>query len=241
MSKAPKRGKIRRHRKHVKPLLKEANKKARVEFCLFMICYDHGDDPKFSDMLNVIHIDEKWFHITKKAEKYYLVEDECDPDRAVKSKKFLTRNMFLAAMARPRFDSDGNETFSGKIGIFPFVTEQPAKRSSVNRSAGTLETKPVTSVGKYLSRSYLIHKGLLAILEKWPADDRNNTIIIQQDNARTHIDPTDEEFQLALSRYGLNVQLGCQPPNSPGLNILDLGFFNAIQALQHKEAPGNSG
>lgn len=29
----------------------------------------------------------------------------------------------------------------------------------------------------------------------------------------------------------------CQPPNSPDLNILDLGFFSAIQSLQHKECP----
>jgi exosome complex RNA-binding protein Rrp42 (RNase PH superfamily) len=29
----------------------------------------------------------------------------------------------------------------------------------------------------------------------------------------------------------------CQPPNSPDLNVLDLGFFAAIQALQHKETP----
>ena len=29
----------------------------------------------------------------------------------------------------------------------------------------------------------------------------------------------------------------CQPGNSRDLNVLDLGVFNAIQALQHKEAP----
>jgi hypothetical protein len=31
----------------------------------------------------------------------------------------------------------------------------------------------------------------------------------------------------------------CQPANSPHLNVLDLGFFNIIQSLQHKEAPKN--
>ena len=30
--------------------------------------------------------------------------------------------MFLVALARPRFDAQGNELFSGKIGVFPFVT-----------------------------------------------------------------------------------------------------------------------
>jgi len=28
-----------------------------------------------------------------------------------------------------------------------------------------------------------------------------------------------------------------QPPNLLDFNVLDLGFFNAIQSLQHKEAP----
>ena len=30
-----------------------------------------------------------------------------------------------------------------------------------------------------------------------------------------------------------------QPPNSPDLNVLDLGFFNSIQTLQHEKAPTN--
>lgn len=31
----------------------------------------------------------------------------------------------------------------------------------------------------------------------------------------------------------------CQPPSSPDLNVLDLGFFSAIQALQHQVCPKN--
>ena len=115
-------------------------------------------DPRFIDMENIIHIDEKWFNITKKCEKYYLLPEERDPVRSCKSKNFLLKIMFLAAVARPRFDSEGNETFSGKIGIFPFVTKEPAKRSSANRVAGTLETKPINSVGRETCRSFLINK-----------------------------------------------------------------------------------
>jgi len=29
----------------------------------------------------------------------------------------------------------------------------------------------------------------------------------------------------------------CQPLNSPDLDLLDLGFFNAIQSLQHNVCP----
>lgn len=51
--------------------------------------------------------------------------------------------MFIAAVARPRFDENGIELFSGKIGIFQFVVKEPAKRNSKNRTVGTMETKPI--------------------------------------------------------------------------------------------------
>ena len=37
------------------------------------------------------------------------------------------------------------------------------------------------------------------------------------------------------TKNGWNISLVNQPPNSPDMNILDLGFFNAIQALQMTE------
>ncbi|KAI5406026.1 hypothetical protein KIW84_052690 [Lathyrus oleraceus] len=60
-------------------------------------------------------------------------------------------------------------------------------------------------------------------------------IFIQQDNARSHISKDDPDFCRAASESEFDIQLTCQPPNSPDLNVLDLGFFNAIQSLQQKE------
>ncbi|WOG92956.1 hypothetical protein DCAR_0312234 [Daucus carota subsp. sativus] len=188
-------------------------------------------------MSNKIHVDEKWFYMTKKKENYYLLLDEGEPHRTCKSKNFVDKVMFLAAVARPRFDAEGNVTFSGKLGIWPFVTKEPAKRSSVNRPAGTLETKAMTSVGRDVIRSFYINKLLKAIREKWPREDYGKSICIQQDNARTHIDPDDPEFCQAAAQEGFNIYVRCQPPNSPDLNVLDLGFFNAIQSLRYKESP----
>ena len=68
-------------------------------------------NPHFLDMYNVIHIDEKRFHISKKAEKYYILPEECDLECTCKSKIFFTKVMFLTAIARPRFDLDSNEVF----------------------------------------------------------------------------------------------------------------------------------
>mmetsp|Transcript_7429 Transcript_7429/g.9585 ORF Transcript_7429/g.9585 Transcript_7429/m.9585 type:complete len:159 (+) Transcript_7429:444-920(+) len=110
-------------------------------------------------------------------------------------------------------------------------------RNSRNRPAGTPVTKPIPSVNAEVYRSFLIEKVLPAINHKWPLNDRLNPIKIQQDNAKPHIAPTDESFVNAAQALNLNVELICQPPNSPDLNVLDLGFFHSIQSLQHTESP----
>ena len=45
---------------------------------------------------------------------------------------------------------------------------------------------------------------------------------------------SQEKCPKSNPKVGLN-----QPPNSPDMNVLDLGYFNAIQSLQHKAAPQN--
>jgi hypothetical protein len=169
--------------------------------------------------------------MTKKSANYYLLADEDEPYRTCKNKNFIGKVMFLVAVARPRFDDEDNETFSGKIGVFPLVHKVAAKRSSSNRASGTLETKPITSITKQVSRMFLIEKVLPAIKAKWPREHAMETIYIQQ----CHVSIDDEEFSKAASEGGFNIRLTCQPPNSPDLNVLDLGFFSAIQSLQQKE------
>jgi hypothetical protein len=228
-------GKIRRQSNAIKPFLKEENKRTRLQFCISMLDANSiPNNPTFVGY-NIIHIDEKWFSMTKKNEKYYLLQDEDDPTRHCVSKNFLPKVMFLAAVARPRFDSHRNVTFDGKIGVFPFVIKEPAKRTSVNRVAGTMETKPILSVTRAIIRSFYIDKVLPSVMDVWPIEDIGIPIFIQQDNARTHIDINDEEFCQAVKESGFDIRLMCQPPNSPELNVLDLGFFRAIQSLQQQK------
>lgn len=237
LHKRVKEGTIRRHTNAIKPSLTDENIRARLKFCLSMLEKDSlVHEPKFIDMYSIVHIDEKWFYMTKQTEKYYLLPEEEVPHRTCQSKNFITKVMFLAAMARPRFDDEGNETFSGKIGVFPFVTLQPAQRRSKNRDAGTLELKALTSVKRKDIKAYLIEKIIPVIHERWPIEDRGKTIFIQQDNARTHVECDDKEFQEAASKNGFDIRLMCQPPKSPDL-ILDLGFFSAIQSLQYQACP----
>ena len=62
-------------------------------------------------------------------------------------------------------------------------------------------------------------------------------ILIQQDNAKPYFNPIDPEFIETASRDGFHIHLSFQPPNSSDMNVLDLGYFRAIQSLQHQEAP----
>ncbi|XP_058215387.1 uncharacterized protein LOC131326570 [Rhododendron vialii] len=232
-----KEGLMRPHTNALKPDLSEEGKRSRLCFCLSMLEPSSLESqPFFKDMYNYVHIDEKWFYLTRESERYYLLPEEEEPHRTCKSKKFIIKVMFLAAVARPRFDANGNEVFSGKIGIFPFTCKVPAKCTSKNRVAGTLVTKAVT-VTKDVSRSCLIEKVLPAIRVKWPRSGEMETIVIQQDNAKAHIHPLDPKFLEAAHEDGLNIRLSFQPPNSPDMNVLDLGFFTSIQSLQHQHAP----
>ncbi|KAL9666557.1 hypothetical protein QQ045_000892 [Rhodiola kirilowii] len=143
--------------------------------------------------------------------------------------------MFTAVVARPRFNSEGQCIFDGKIGIFPFTYQEPAKRSSKNREKGTVVTKLVESVNKKVTRSMLINHIIPAIKAKWPQDGAHKTIFIQQDNAKTHITQQDAEWQQVFQQDGFTFILIQQPANSPDLNMLDLGFFRSIQSLMHKK------
>ena len=102
------------------------NKKARLQFCLSMLELNSlNNNPIFKSMFNYVHIDEKRFYMSKELEKYHLLPQEQEPLRTCKSKRFITKVMVLAAVARPRFDSSRNQEFDGKIGIFPFTFKEP--------------------------------------------------------------------------------------------------------------------
>ena len=85
-------------------------------------------------------------------------------------------------------------------------------------------------------REYLIQKFLPAVKEKWPTC--NGRIRLQQDGAKSHILEDDVEFKEAVAEIGLNLTMFTQLPNSPDTNILDLGFFRAIQ-LFNDDCPAN--
>jgi hypothetical protein len=228
-------GLIKRISNTIKPYLTDKNKKDCLKWCLSMLApRSVPNDPVFKGLFDYVFIDEKWFYITRKTLRYYIISGEQQPTRTCKNMNYIPKIQILTVLARPRFDSNGNCTFDGKIGCFPFVTYEPAKRSSVNRPVGTIEIKPINSITKDTIRQFILEKVLLAIREKWPHEDADKPIYIQQDNAKPHLSPNDRQFCEAARQDGFDMRLVCQPANSPDFNVLDLGFFNSIQSIQYK-------
>lgn len=98
-----------------------------------------------------------------------------------------------------------------------------------------MEVNPITSVTREIIRTTLLEKVIPKLCDIWPVENSRSTIYIQQYNARTHVNSNDAAFQSAASQNGFDIRLRCQLANSPDMNILDLGFFKAIQSLQEKQ------
>ena len=135
--------------------------------------------------------------------------------------------------------------FDGKIGCFPLVTFEQDIRGSHNRLRREQVIKPIQSITREVIRDFMINKVLPAIRAKWPREDVNKPIFIQQDNAPSHLKVDDPQFCEVAKQDGFDIRLICQPPNSSNFNILDLGFFsshssNSIQERCKNNARSNS-
>lgn len=228
------------HTNSLKPFLTHENELTRLLYASLEVERKPNGGFRFRDGEDVVHIDEKWFFLTKEIYRYYIGKGEKPKHRTSKHKNHIVKVMFLAATARPRYDAAGNCTFDGKIGLWPFVEHVRAQRSSHRRTAGTWETKPIT-VNKSTYKRFVIDKVIPAIKEKWPRDNniQRFTVRLQHDNAKSHFFEEDEDWvQCCFENWRLwRFELKEQPANSPDCNILDLGFFRALQSLQFSRGP----
>ena len=221
------------HTSSLKPTLTDENKVSRMELALSFI--DKNDTSKFEHMEDLIHVDEKWFYLTKDGQCFIIAADETEPYRHVQHKSFLTKIMFLCVVARPRYNTNKNTWFDGKIGIWPIRKWEPAKQSLKKHAKGIPVWKN-QCIMRDVYWEYLIQELLSAIKQKWPMN--NGRIWFQQDGAKSHILEDDEEFKEAVDEIGLNLTVYTQSPNSPDTNILNLGFFRAIQSF-NDDCPAN--
>ncbi|GMF61730.1 unnamed protein product [Phytophthora fragariaefolia] len=90
---------LKRARSMIKPLLTPQNQRERMEYALAFVV---ENNLFFEPMHDVAHVDEKWFYEDEDKHIYYVVGDEEVPQRHRRSKPFIEKTMFLAAVAKPR-------------------------------------------------------------------------------------------------------------------------------------------
>ena len=62
------------------------------------------------------------------------------------SKRFIAKCMFLNAVEIPCREKIGNRIFEVKIGIYPLLDKEPARRLIHNRSAVAIVSKTIMSI-----------------------------------------------------------------------------------------------
>ncbi|POM59945.1 hypothetical protein PHPALM_31254 [Phytophthora palmivora] len=225
-------GILKRKSGRLKPSLTDENKLKRLEYVLGFI---DEDSLRFEPMDNVIHIDEKWLYDDIDKRSYLVFEDENVPQRGRRSKHFMPKTMFLAAVARTRYNRDGELVWNGKIGIWPLTEEYVALRRSRYRERGETCQRNIESVTRAVYKTFLLDDVIPATKANWPRREKWRPILIQQDNAKPHLSPFDPDIVAAGTEGEWNIRLLFQPPNSPDMNCLDLGLFASLQVKQHRE------
>ncbi|RQM23442.1 hypothetical protein B5M09_007852 [Aphanomyces astaci] len=112
-----KRGVFAKYSIVLKPALTEPNKVCRLRWALDHVC-DRDGAKFFDDMYDTLHVDEKWFFITRLQKKVYGAIGEKIQQRSCKSKHHLLKVMFLTADVHPRWDETCGEWFDGKLGTW---------------------------------------------------------------------------------------------------------------------------
>jgi hypothetical protein len=150
-----------------------------------------GCVPTFDGQYNKVHIDEKWFFLSKDGKKYILGDGEELPEQTVQHKKYMDEMMFLCAIARPRWDPHKRCMWDGKIEMWPIGDYGKAQRTSVNRPAGARVWHNANmDFGRF--RMMIIDDVILAIQALWPAGEWNGPnykIIVQQSTGWSRCPP----------------------------------------------------
>ncbi|ETV72993.1 hypothetical protein H257_12039 [Aphanomyces astaci] len=174
-----KRGVFAKYSSVLKPALTESNKVCRLKCALDHVC-DRDGAKFFDDMYDTVHVDEKWFFMTRLQKKVYGAIGEKITQRSCKSKHHLLK------------------WFDGKLGTWHFTEIVQAQRRSSRRDAGTPVMKTV-SVTRETYKTMLVDKVIPATGAKWPRGE-TKAVKIQQDNAQPHVRPNLNDLDLGFFR-----------------------------------------
>jgi hypothetical protein len=221
---------------YIKPKLTDFHKCRRLEFILRQMTPLNDGDYMFNPILNRIHLDEKWFYVDRLNRKYRTLKDEEGyerfPDDTTQHKSHIEKLMFLAVVGVPQEipAEYGGGYFDGKIGMFPVAEVDVAKRTSVNRPAGTEVIKSLSMTAEEYLHMITREGGVLERVRQTFPWKKEFHITIQHDNASPHVGKENTAWlACAGAEDDWNIEFITQPSQSPDLNVLDLCLFNSMQ------------
>lgn len=204
------------------PSLTEEQREKRLKFCRLK---------RYNDWCNWIDLDEKIFQLVVN-EKVRYHAGSPRKSNEVQSRRNIQQIMCISAVAKP----DAEHHFSGLIGIWRVVKEYSAQRVSKNYSRGEIYEKDTTLTADYYC-NFMTTIIIPEVCHKMPW---SNHIFIQQDNAPPHVGNNTVQ---RLNDFGDTqhpvVTIINQPPQSPELNLNDLGFFHSLSKRAHKHPTTN--
>jgi transposase len=205
----------------VKPKLSYQQQMERLRFVLNL---RHGNRARFKSLQNVIMVDESWFYLHKVKGYVRIFPGDDMPDPiSVQHKSHIPKVMFLAAVAQPSPEHD----FDGKISLIRVCEEMVAKRKSTYHEAGDVYIHDCTmNAERYRSFMMQVFRDVKMKMP-WL---KGKEVIIQQDGASPHVGRGNiEYFNQEGRKDGWKIQVVTQPPQSPDLNVNDLGFFRSLK------------
>ena len=180
-------------------------------------------------------MDEKWFYAHPGGSLLYLPPGVQPPVLRVKHKRHIPKVMFLAALGQP------TANFNGSVGIWPVQKLYTPKRASRAHPRENNQLVPYLKecvmdgevFVRMIKEDYIpkvVELGSVMLQAK-PVGAKL-TVWSQLDNAGGHgLGFTLEEINRlgATCHPHIRIHFYTQPPNSPDMNILDLGAWNSLQ------------
>ena len=91
--------------------------------------------------------------MSRETQRFYLfLWKKEEPYRCVQNKNFIGKVMFIAIVAKPLVNTNGDILWDGLIGTFPFTETQISIKNSRNMQAGKPKLKAITKVTRDVIR-----------------------------------------------------------------------------------------
>ena len=189
---------------------------------------------KFHSFLNTVHIDEAWIVQDSDGQLFWWPNGVPLPEGPKHhSKRHVKKVMVLVALAQPRSEYG----FNGLVGIYSFTKIHTYLRNSKHHRKG--ETKLVTRPVDADAFREIVLTRLVPDMKRKMYWCKDSDLFCQIDSATPHLGrakvgshkgvPNLDIINASVKSGGWRMQFVRQPPQTPFMNINDLGFFHSFQ------------